>query len=59
MVNSGTMAFQKLMLTLIILNIKKMTTVCIDLVMLLSKKQTLNRQQKYLVKNLKPRIVTE
>lgn len=59
MVNSGTMAFQKLMLTLIILNIKKMTTVCIDLVMLLSTKQTLNRQQKYLVKNLKPRIVTE
>ena len=59
MVNSGTMAFQKLMLTLIILNIKKMTTVCIDLVMLLSKKQTLNRQQKYMVKNLKPRIVTE
>ena len=59
MVNSGTMAFQKLMLTLIILNIKKMTTVCIDLVMLLSKKQTLNRQQKYLVKNLKPRRVTE
>lgn len=59
MVNSRTMAFQKLMLTLIILNIKKMTTVCIDLVMLLSTKQTLNRQQKYLVKNLKPRIVTE
>ena len=36
-----------------------MTTVCIDLEMLLSKKQTLNRQQKYLVKNLKPRIVME